>query len=581
MKTIEDTIIEEQARQLHREQAQSTITGILAAIMVVNLFGKGVSTLYSGIFIAILVFLGFYNYFIRVKFYDVTTTMKETVRPLHLYTIGYFMTSVVWTTAVYVFFPEAHYPQRLALFSAVLVSGTASVFTLGAYFPAFVAAVLPMGLISVLILGIKGPLVDPIFVSLAFFVPLILAIAWRFNQLVLKTLRLGFENSALVVQLTEQKNVAESATVAKSNFLAAASHDLRQPMHALNLYLGVLSDYALPEPARPILSNVKQCAQAMDEMFRELLDISRLDAHMVVAEMQAFPLAMLLGQIQMEFAPQAKAKGLSLHVVPCSLWVRSDPALLERILRNFVSNAVRYTSQGKILIGCRRRESGVSLMVCDTGQGIAPEQQKKIFDEFYQVDNPERDRSQGLGLGLATVQRLANLLKARLSLTSTFGRGAVFAIDLPIASAGDAILLSRPTSSVPIVVETAGALIVVIDDERLILNATKTLLEHWGYSVVAATSGEDAMLQLGDSLRVPDAIICDNRLRDNDIGTDVIANLRNEFNQDIPAVLITGDTSRERLLVIEASGIPVLFKPLQENILREMLNRLIATVHSE
>jgi signal transduction histidine kinase/ActR/RegA family two-component response regulator len=401
---------------------------------------------------------------------------------------------------------------------------------------------------------------------------------------VVRTQQLEDRNQTLV-QLSNadqlSRAVAEDATRAKSNFLAVANHDLRQPMHALNLYLGVLSDQSLPDSARPILSNVKQCAQAMDVMFRELLDISRLDAHMLRPELQAFPLATLLDQIQMEFAPQAQAKGLSLHVVNCSAWVHSDPSLLERIVRNLVSNAVRYTTRGKILIGCRRRNGGVSLLVCDSGQGIAPDQQSKVFDEFYQVNNPERDRTLGLGLGLATVKRLTHLLNIPLTLHSSLGSGSVFSIDLPTVPAGDALPMPLETSSTQAFTQAEKLLVVVIDDERLILNATKTLIEHWGFSVIAATSGEDALQLLSNLLRIPDAIICDNRLRNNVLGTDVIAMLRNEFNQDIPGLLITGDTSLERLKAIELSGMPVLFKPLQDNILRGTLWRLVSNSSSK
>jgi CheY-like chemotaxis protein len=373
--------------------------------------------------------------------------------------------------------------------------------------------------------------------------------------------------------------VAESATQTKSRFLAAASHDLRQPMHALSLYLSALGGVRLPESALALLSNAKQCAQAMDEMFSELLDISRLDASAVQADIKVFALSTLLDQIRMEFVPQAQAKGLNFKVVDCSAFVFSDPILIERILRNLVSNAMRYTTHGKVLVGCRRSNDGVRLSVYDTGSGIAYEQQQSIFEEFYQVSNPERDRTQGLGLGLAIVQRLALLLSTRLTLTSQLGRGSVFSIDLPGSGAIDAV-------SSPMIADTThhgslmGALIVVIDDESIILGAMQLLLEQWGCAVIVAASGREAIERLSQCSRAPDIIVCDYRLRDGETGSDVIVALRDEFNENIPALLITGDTAPERIKTLLASGFPVLHKPVQEKILKDALAGLMNQVQT-
>lgn len=387
-----------------------------------------------------------------------------------------------------------------------------------------------------------------------------------------------------VKQLTLQKEVAESATLAKSRFLAAASHDLRQPMHALNLYLGAFAGYDLPAPARPLLSNMRLCAQTMDEMFCELLDISRLDASVVQVNIDVFPIASLLERIGMEFAPQAQSKGLDLRVAPCSAWVRSDPALLERILRNLVANAVRYTEHGKILVGCRRTSGGVRLAVYDTGPGIAPAHQRAVFEEFYQVGNPGRDRAQGLGLGLAIVQRLAQLLDAKVSLSSEVGCGSVFSIELLVVQTveqavgqADADKKLAPAGNT---INFSDALIVVVDDEPSILDATRALLEQWGCKVVTAASAGEAIERLSHSPRVPDAVICDYRLQAGESGIQVIESIGSEFNRNIPALLITGDTGPQHIKEIQASGLVVLHKPLQEDALREALARLIASAET-
>jgi signal transduction histidine kinase/CheY-like chemotaxis protein len=396
-------------------------------------------------------------------------------------------------------------------------------------------------------------------------------------------------------ELIAQKEVAESAALAKSRFLAAASHDLRQPMHALNLYLGALASHDLPVAAQPVLASVRHCAQTMDGMFRTLLDISKLDAQTLRAEPGRFPIATLLDKIQIEFSGQAEEKGLRLRVAPCRACVDTDPELLNQILRNLVSNAIRYTKAGKVLVGCRRRAGRLQLEVLDTGIGIAPEDQQTVFEEFYQVGNPERDRTQGLGLGLAIVQRLARLLRTPLSLQSTPGKGTVFAIDLPLTTAPK-ISLSTPLPGQPPPSQplqsgsTPGphwpsqphsqshsqqALIAIIDDEELILDATRMLLEQAGYQALAASSGAAIIQLLAGCERMPDLIICDHRLRDNETGVEVIQRLRDEFNSDIPALLITGDTAPERIQAILETRIPILHKPLEDWALKQAVTRLL------
>jgi signal transduction histidine kinase/CheY-like chemotaxis protein len=376
-------------------------------------------------------------------------------------------------------------------------------------------------------------------------------------------------------ELLAQKEIAEESALSKSRFLAAASHDLRQPMHALNLYLGVLAHYEWPAAAQPVMEHVRLCGQTMDEMFRAMLDLSRLDAHVTQAELSVFPIADVLKKIHIEFAQQAQAKGLQLHSFGGSAYVRSDAELLERMLRNLVANAVRYTTQGKILMGCRRVGGAVQIGVYDTGPGIAPDQQQLVFEEFYQVGNPTRDRSQGLGLGLAIVQRLARLLNTPLRLVSQPGRGSVFSVTVPTAE-----LPAQDPESHPVAGKRAhgtleGTFVALIDDEKLILDATRLLLEHWGCSVMSAMSGSSLVAQLGQCARVPDVIISDYRLQDSETGYEVIQLLRNEFNQDIPAILVTGDTSPQRIQALQSTGLQILHKPVAEPVLHEALLNLL------
>jgi two-component system, sensor histidine kinase len=390
------------------------------------------------------------------------------------------------------------------------------------------------------------------------------------NKMVRQSLTLRFENVALVEELTLQKEIAEEANISKSRFLAAASHDLRQPVHAFSLYLGALGALDLPVQARLLSSKLYQCMHSMEGLFRALLDVSQLDAGAVHPEFQVFDVATLLGRLRVEFEPQAQAKGLVLRVGRCAAWVAGDQALTERILRNLLSNAIRYTERGKILLGCRRRGPSLRMGVYDTGIGIPVEDQRKIFEEFLQLGNPQRDRSRGLGLGLSIVERLARLLDLPVGVRSEPGHGSVFTIDLPLAEESTHLVSPMPRPLVA-VDELTGRTIVVVDDEQAILDATRSLMEAWGCNVVTAGSGAEAIGCLTEFDQPPDLVLCDYRLAGNMNGLEVVERLREEFNMEFPAILVTGDTAPERLRQLEASGLPVLHKPMEAQALRQAL----------
>ncbi|MFZ6773931.1 hybrid sensor histidine kinase/response regulator [Undibacterium sp. SXout7W] len=375
-------------------------------------------------------------------------------------------------------------------------------------------------------------------------------------------------------ELARAKEMQEEQHSELTRFLAVASHDLRQPMHALNLYLGALTMFELPESARPVLANVSQCAHIMEDMFLALLDLSRLDAQVVQPQIERFPMTPLLSQLEVEFAPQAKAKGIELHILPATAWVETDLSIAEQILRNLVSNAVRYTNAGNVTVSCSERGDKLRVSVQDTGIGISLQQQTTIFDEFSQLNNSCRDRSKGIGLGLAIVKRLSRLLGTSVTLVSLVGEGSRFSIDFPLTA-------SRSLESLPESTSVADGpsfqnkMVVVIDDEVSILDAMRILIEQWGCIVMTATSGEEALRKLGGIRRLPDLLICDYQLHHNENGLDVIQMLRDEFNHDISALMITGDTTQERIQEIQATGLPVLYKPVNAVALLVALNQLL------
>jgi two-component system, sensor histidine kinase len=325
--------------------------------------------------------------------------------------------------------------------------------------------------------------------------------------------------------------------------------------------------------ARGLLGHIDGSVRALSGLFGGLLDISRLDAGVVEVNRAPFAVQPLIERVCRDYDGEARAKGLRLRVRPTRAVVHSDPMLFERILRNIVANAVSYTDVGRILVGCRRGAQ-LRVQVLDTGRGIAQNEQQHVFQEFYQIGNPERDRTRGVGLGLAIVKRLTTLLNHRLELKSTQGQGTCFTVDVPYA--GELAHASAGAAPVALAsVEPGSGLILVIDDEGAIQVAMKTLLQSWGYSVIVAGSYAEMMEHIATHPAVPRLIVCDYRLRDHETGSTVIEQLRNEYNEEIPGILITGDTAPDRLKEAQASGYLLLHKPVRDSELRAAIAKLV------
>lgn len=368
-------------------------------------------------------------------------------------------------------------------------------------------------------------------------------------------------------------NQLEAANIAKSRFLAAASHDLRQPLHALNLFVAQLRTETDPLERSRVTAQIDAAVTAMDDLFNAVLDISKLDAGVLAPDVTAFPLAQVLERIERTFASAAEKKGLRLRMMPSNAWVRSDFILLERILLNLVSNAVRYTDRGGVTVGCRRRGRVLRIEVWDSGIGIPEDQRKNVCGEFYQLADPEGGRREGLGLGLAIVDRLCRLLDHPLEITSTLGRGSRFAVSLPLAVALPQSI--DQTTHMAISDPVSGKLILVIDDDALVLDAMRGLLRSWGCRVVTAESAKSLLTSLTAADLRPDLVISDFRLSDGETGPEVIGRLRKAFGVALPAFLITGDIGSERLSEARATGLHLLHKPVGPMPLRAMLNQLL------
>ncbi|HEY8027018.1 MAG TPA: ATP-binding protein [Burkholderiaceae bacterium] len=401
------------------------------------------------------------------------------------------------------------------------------------------------------------------------------------------------EKNALIElnnQMIQQKNAEleqANQALAKTNrmqeeqrseltrFLAVASHDLRQPMHALSIYLGALTGSDLPKPARSILDSACDCASILDGMFLALLNLSQLDAQVIKPVIETFPISSLLSHLAVEFAPQAHAKGIDFQIEPCSAWVQSDAALVGQILSNLIANAVRYTQKGFIKISCEEHDGRLKVAVHDTGIGISAEQKKTVFEEFFQLANSNRDVRKGLGLGLAIVKRLSKLLDIPIALDSTVGAGSTFSIELrriaPRLSVAPPVRALADNSQV-----LHGKTVVVVDDEESILDAMSILLQQWGCLPITAKQSEEAVKILVERAGTPDVLICDYRLGLNETGLDVIESLRAEFNFNIPALLITGDTAPNLFSDSQPIDIIVLHKPVEADALHKALIQLLS-----
>ena len=378
------------------------------------------------------------------------------------------------------------------------------------------------------------------------------------------------EQEAAAEALREAKDEADHATAIKTRFLAAASHDLRQPLQSIALYLSVLSREVESSRARDIVVKMQQSMDTMGEILDALLDISKLDSGSVVAECRSFPLQEMLNQIAVDNTPHAEQQGIALRIEPTELAVMSDSALLQRIVENFVGNALRYTEAGEVRISCVRDGGQVRIDVTDTGVGIPPEALDTIFEEYFQLENPVRDRSRGLGLGLAIVRHLARLLDHRLDVSSVPGEGSTFSVTTPLAGSIEKSV-TAPEPAETQVPAGQSAKILLVDDDPAIIDATRLLLEVEGFDVQAALDGDDALAQIENGLR-PSVVISDFRLPGLN-GVEVIRRIRSLTSEDLPSILVTGDTSSKEIADADLSHCTVLHKPVDSEQLISLINQ--------
>ncbi|WP_084536862.1 hybrid sensor histidine kinase/response regulator [Azospirillum halopraeferens] len=386
-----------------------------------------------------------------------------------------------------------------------------------------------------------------------------------------RTADLSALNRKLIAALADK----ERANQAKARFLSAANHDLRQPFQALRLFHHLLSERLADPRDRAIADKMGTALDSGEALLHALLEVATLDAGVVKPTIDAVSMDDVLKGVAAEFAPAAAAKGLELRVLPCAATVRSDPVLLARMLRDLVGNAVAYTAGGGVLVGCRRRGQWLRVEVWDTGAGIPPEHLDSIFEDFVQLANPERDRTRGLGLGLAKVRRKAALLGHTVDVRSRPGRGSVFSITVPMAAPEPAAAPSaaRGGTGEP---RPAARRILVVEDDPVQRAGMQLLLESWGHRVTAAADGGAALAAVRAG-GIPDAIVTDFRLPGDLTGVQVVTRIAALADRPVPGIILTGDTAPERIREAVATGCRLLHKPFSPDRLHDALQALAAT----
>jgi signal transduction histidine kinase/ActR/RegA family two-component response regulator len=469
-----------------------------------------------------------------------------------------FVSGCLWGSAAPLLYPQGAPGHEVFLLVLLTMLPIVPVAALAAYLPAFWAYFLPCGLPFMATLLLDGRRAAPLAaLLLAMMLGAMAAFATRYARTLAEAVLLR-------LRLAERTRLLEQAIEHKSRFIAAASHDLRQPVHAMGLFVEVLGRAGATGPAREAMRHIESSLATLRTMLDDILDLSRLDAQAFAARPRDLDAAALLQRLAGDHAPLAARQGLRFVCRSGALVLHSDPALLERMLRNLLANALKFTRAGGVALVCRRAGAAALVQVIDTGVGIAPHDQRRVFEEFTQVDTPGRADAKGLGLGLAIVQRLARLLGHELRLRSLPGRGSAFTIVVPL---GRGPVAADPAPAPPARVPSGKRVLVIDDDEAVAAGAT-ALLRLWGHRVKVFAGVAQALAALDslDSLEAPEAppdlLVIDGRLARGETGLDGIARLRQRLGRALPAIIVTGDTAPERIRESHAAGHALLHKPV-------------------
>ena len=501
-----------------------------------------------------------------------------------MYMTGVTVLAALWGCAGVLFFNVSVMTEQMLLFVLIVGVTVSSVSTNSVWLLSH-AIYLVVSTLPLIIMCLLQPDAQYRGIGLAFlaYIGVAFSVARSGSLTYRDMMALTLKNMRLAESLRTQYEITDAASRAKTQFLASASHDLRQPVHSLSLLSEGLKQEVTSERGQQLASYIRSAVTSIDDLLGKLLDISRLDAGDVHADISDFPLDALIDGLVIEARPIAEAKGLSLRAAPSRCAVRSDPVLLGNILRNLINNAIKYTDAGRVEISTSVSAGDgsdtVFIRVSDTGMGIPEEQQEQIFQEFVQLNNPERDRQKGLGLGLSVCRRLASLLGHDLTLTSEPGQGSVFTLTLERAE------LTAPDTSVP-PLDTpadsnasgafAGVNVLLVEDDAMVRESTAQLLAGWGCQVRTCIDADEGYRIVSAEPEWLDLLITDFRLPGELDGQKLSARIKSEIGTDVPVLMITGDTAPERIKALSDDGITVLHKPVRPGFLRNAMRRLIS-----
>ncbi len=512
------------------------------------------------------------------RYKKATITDANAVVWLNLLTLSLFLNGLIWAIALPYFYVPNEPTLLLVLMFCLFTMMSGGTLTISAHPIGFIASTVPV-IVSSSYLFLTSSGFDREFgVLFVLFISVLLVFFFATSRDVTELISLQIEKASLFEQLEakheileENRALAEQAVDEKNRFLAAASHDLRQPLHATGLLLSALEKYIDNDSGKALLNDITQSNQALSDSFSSLLDMSKLDAGVVEVNRIHANLADSISTLEKEFYGVANKKKLDLSFVGDDHTVFTDITLLNRILRNLISNAVRYTQVGFIKLTWYAQDNGyIRLTISDSGIGIADDEIKNIFSEYYQVNNPELGHEDGFGLGLAIVRRLCELLDLKISVKSVLNTGTTFTLDIP---AGDPTFALNQEQKVNRFDDLKGTIILVIDDDASVLKSMDSLLTSWGCKTYCVESEEQAIAIFADGAQVPQLVFSDFSLKNNRTGLQVCERLFEELNIELPTVIITGETSPTKLQDVLVSGYQLMHKPVQPAELRAAIHK--------
>ncbi len=578
--TLEQPVYAELVKLLYTNMRVVITGNIISISVLIYIFWNIGNKLFLSIWLGVMGTMLFIRYLDMRKFLAIANNSNQFLPEYweQRFMIGTALSGVMWGILFTLLFTP-DYPEYVLFVLcgyASMVSGANA--TASARVRVFLAYLIPSSLpISFTVMFAGGPLYFIMGVGIFVYMFANIVVSINFNKIIVNAIRLRFENLNLIAELHREKLAAENAVMAKDKFLASASHDLRQPLHAQGLYLDAIDEH-VRHKGKQQLNAIRKTNEALSALFNSLLDVSRLNSGIVKVNEEPVNLKDLLIPIVEEFQGNANQCGLSLQLAcPEDLPVLTDQVLLKRIVRNLLSNAFRYTNQGGVVIECLNLDSNkVQLSIIDTGIGIPKLEQQKIFNEYHQLNNPERDREKGLGLGLSIVKKMCDLMNIPIKCHSKVGTGSSFSMIIPKSS--NPIIKPDKNNETH---SLSGMHILVIDDERDILDSMFQLFKAWGCHITTAESEHEALTKLRATKKSNpiDLIIADYRLRDNKTGAEAIQNIQKLMKQKIAAVIITGDTSEQRLKEATQKGFYLLHKPVAPSRLRSILNKTSLSIN--